>query len=776
MYDISFRYIMKYFGLSFLLTILFIGTLFSQDKLSSKDENLMLEQAEYLYGDENVKNYAKALELFEKLEKNKPNDPYYKLMIGICYSHFPEKKELAIEKLKEVKELNPDFVEVNFQLGNAYALNHQFDKAVEMYELYLVNELDEKLEDRARQNILYCENAKLLIKDSVEVNIVNIGYPVNSEFSEYVPIITPNEGVMIYTSRGERSKGGKRDHTGKESDDGVYYEDIMISYKFKGEWLEPESIGGKINTTGHDASVALSVDGSQLFIYKSTKKDNGDLYVSHLEGDEWSQPERLKGDVNSPFWEGSATLSSGGNVLYFTSDRDGGYGGRDIYSAELMSDDTWGNVKNLGPTVNTRYDDDSPFIHPDRKTLYFSSQGHNSMGGYDIFYTYLGGDGWETPTNVGYPVNTINDDRFYVLSADAKTGYYSTAGRSKEGTHDIYAVTPGHLGKKPILALIVGVVSANDEPINADVTVTNTTTNKIEGKYKSNELTGKYMMALTPGDKYKIAIEVEGYEATYSYIDVESLETYVQVEHDFKLYSPDYKKGEVKTSVVNDENELQGKIDKQIEKYKQESTAEGYNAMVYQSIIDKHGEKEVEGIGYFVDLKNVDVNTIDTEKYPIIDKVLPNGDVQKVVGVYSNLLKAEVARKNLMKENKQFPKLEVKVNDNGTEQTIKQHYSSEYTKKEYDETTDMHDKLTGEDDKSVVEVGNGKGTAYELEDDNEIDISTQDGLKDAKAETINGLSFKLEISSVSSEDEFKLGYLEKYGKINTKKYPDGTIK
>ena len=157
------------------------------------------------------------------------------------------------------------------------------------------------------------------------------------------------------------------------------------------------------------------------------------------------------------------------------------------------------------------------------------------MGGFDIFYTYLSENGWDEPENVGYPVNTIDDDRFYVLSADAKTGYYSTAGRTENGLHDIFTVSPGHFGKRPILALVVGVTKADGEPVEADITVSNENTGEIAGKYKSNSVSGKYMLALTPGNKYKIAIEVEGYETKIDYIDIESLATYVQVEHDLSL-------------------------------------------------------------------------------------------------------------------------------------------------------------------------------------------------------------------------------------------------
>ena len=753
-----------------LLITMSFGTVFSQETLSSKEEKQMLEKAEFYFEDEESKNVPKALSLFEKLSVNKPNDPYYKLMKGICYTHFKNKKELALSTLLEVKDQNTTFNEVNFYLGRAYAVNNKFDLAIESYQVYLAaDDVPEDQKALARQNIIYCQNAKEYVKDSVAVEIVSIGSPINTEFSEYVPVITPDESMMIYTYSGERSKGGLLDPSGKSDVDGAYYEDVMVSYKMRDDWLEPESIGENINTNGHDASIALSVDGQSLFIYKQTKKDHGDIYVSRLLADEWSKPEKLKGEINTDdSWEGSATLTANGQTLYFSSDREGGFGGRDLYSATLQPDGSWGEIQNLGSTINTRYDDDAPFIHPDGKTMYYSSKGHNSMGGYDIFYTYLADEGWDSPENVGYPVNTIDDDRFYVLSADAKTGYYSTAGRSDNGMHDIYTVAPGHFGKRPILALVVGVTKADGEPVEADITVSNDRTGEIEAKYKSNSASGKYMLALTPGNKYKIAIEVEGYETKIDYIDIESLATYVQVEHDFNVYSKENVEG---VAVADELDPLQGKIDKQIEKYKVESTKEGYEAMVYERILNEKGEEKIAGVGYFVDAGCVDSTAADKDLLAKINIVkYPDGSEKKIVGPFETLLASEVAKESMKKQNESCTDVEVMVNDNGVEKTFKQYYASEYTKTDFDEPT-VHDKLTGND--TIVDTEtNDKDNAVDLEGNTDVDL-TDEGLTDAVDKTITGLKFKVEIAAVTDTNNFNLQHLEKYGKITAKTYPDG---
>ena len=179
--------------------------------------------------------------------------------------------------------------------------------------------------------------------------------------------------------------GGRLNDKHEPDPEGDYYEDIFMTLKSPDDWmydediwLEPTGID-QINTDLDDACIALSADGQTLFMYKYTQETGGDILYSHLDGDTWGAPTPLKGEVNTKHWEGSVTIASDGQVLYFSSDKPGGEGGRDLYRAELMEDSTWGNVTNLGPVINTPLNDDSPFLHLDRKTLYFSSQGHNSI-------------------------------------------------------------------------------------------------------------------------------------------------------------------------------------------------------------------------------------------------------------------------------------------------------------------------------------------------------------------------------------------------------------
>lgn len=717
---------------------------FSQ-KLSKKEEKNLVEKAEYYYQEE---YYTTAQKFFKQLLDNKPEDPYYMMMTGICYIYDKDKRANAIELLTQVRKKNPDFNEARYYLGYAYMVNHRFSDAIDEFKKYMRDPdlLDEDI-DKAKHMIDYCLSAQNLIKDSVEVTITNIGSPVNTANQEYVPLITPDESILIYTYRGERSLGGKMDKRGEPDPDGDYYEDVLISYRVDDKWKFPESIGENINTTGHDASIALSTDGQQLYIYKSTTKDGGDIYLSDLQGNTWSKPRKISGEVNSDkSWEGSACVTSDGKKLYFASDREGGFGGRDIYVAELLENGDWGNIKNLGPTINTKFDEDAPFIHPDRITLYFSSMGHNSMGGYDIFFSQLDEGSWTTPTNVGYPVNTIDDDRYYVLSADGETGYYSTSGKQSLGGHDIFTVTPGSFARKPILALVIGVVKADDQPVEADINVTNVATNENVGSFKSNSTSGKYMLALTPGNKYKIAIEVEGYDPRIEYLDIQSLETYVKVAHDINLYSDSDK-----VAVEESENVLQKQLDEQIEKYRSKVPDFDYDSELYQELLRRKGAVAQEGVEYYVDL-GFDFPGVDGK------------------GPFKTLQEAEDYRLSMIEKDPGNKGLRIMVKENGVKTEATDYWHDYMEKVAYSKGGDVHGRVTGTDS-IPADTTNGITT---LPDDRLI--TNKDSLKNAAKEKIAGLSFKVEIAAVQDTNDFNMWHLSKYGKINKKTYPDGTTR
>jgi hypothetical protein len=280
-------------------------------------------------------------------------------------------------------------------------------------------------------------------------------------------------------------------------------------------------------------------------IYKD-EAGNGDIYVSHLEGFYWSTPMALKGGVNSQDWEGSATFSADMHTIYFASERPGGYGGRDIWMATLINDSVWGNVKNLGPKINTQYNEDGPFLHPNGVTLLFSSEGHNSMGGYDIFQTELTPvdstfSMASDPVNIGYPINTPGDDKYFVLATDGKHGYYSSGKSGGFGQQDIYQVDADFELKNTNVMLVTGIITLDGKPVQSEVVIKDQ-----QGKLRSidmysKEYTGRYTVTLSQGHGYTLTYALDG--QTSQVKTIESTESGEQMQTrilDIQFYSRHY--------------------------------------------------------------------------------------------------------------------------------------------------------------------------------------------------------------------------------------------
>ena len=350
-------------------------------------------------------------------------------------------KEECIPHFLKALKLNPSVApDVQYHLGIGYHLTMDFDKAITAFNKYkttLVSKNPAELED-VNKKIAECKMGKKLLAKPERVFIDNFGKPVNGKYPEYGAIISADESIMMFTSRRNTSTGSNKLPEGSTD----YFEDIYITKKVDGKWTSPENMGSQINTDGHDATTAVSPDAQSMLIYKDTKGD-GNLYECKLEGAVWSKPKKMNKYINTKHHESSASYSNDGKTLYFVSNKPGGFGNHDMYVTkwdEIKQD--WGESKNLGPTLNTKYNEEAVLIHPDGKTLYFSSQGHSSMGNYDIFKSTLSDDGsWSTPENMGYPINTVDDDVFFVINASGRRGYYSSFKDDGHGEKDIYMIT-----------------------------------------------------------------------------------------------------------------------------------------------------------------------------------------------------------------------------------------------------------------------------------------------------------------------------------------------
>lgn len=482
----------------------------------SKAQKKLKKEADYYFS---YGEYFNAQNIYDSLYQFDSISPELNFRLGICALVTNDDKSKSTEYFKTAGERG--HTEALFYLANWYHLQNDFDESIELYEKYKSADgkrsIDETEIDR---RIATSNRAREMMNNPVDVRIENIGSLINTEYSEYVPVISADESVLIFTSRRKGGTGGKLDAYGK------YFEDIYISYKENDEWLPPIGIGSNINTDSYDACVGLSSDGHTLITYKANESfTGGDLYWSALEGDVWQKPVKYGPNINSEYMEPSASLSADGNTLYFSSNRPGGYGGLDLYRVVRLPNGEWSLPVNLGPAINTIYNDDAPFIHPDNITLYFSSQGHVTMGGYDIFKSELGEEDtvgnrdWSSAENLGYPINTTDDDIYFVLSADGKRGYYSSSMIGGYGDQDIYVMHMPYEFKE--LTIIKGAVTSADslaKPLKARIVLRDYESKKMQALYHSNSKTGKYMLIIPPDKKIRISVEVPGYLTYYDVV------------------------------------------------------------------------------------------------------------------------------------------------------------------------------------------------------------------------------------------------------------------
>lgn len=355
-------------------------------------------------------------------------------------------KDLAVKYFLRVYRQNPDYrFDLEYWIGKSYQYGLEFDNALTFYNRYKQRLLakpnyqgnDKIPMESVDKSIVECMNGKEFIANPGNFSIVNIGREINSEFEDYAPVLNEQEDEIIFTTR--RREGNLNPNV---ADDNKPYEDIFMARKTNGVWNYATNIGEDVNTPFHDSNLALSADGKTLYILKD--EGGGDIYYSTLSpSGKWGPPVPLPGIINSSFEEKSITISKDGKTLYFSSNRPGGFGGTDLYMATKDAKGAWSNVKNLGPTINTPYDEEGPFIDYDMVTLYFSSKGHKNMGSYDIFRSVYDPKThkWSEPENLGYPINTPDDDIFYITSADGKRAYYSSVREDGLGYTDIFLVT-----------------------------------------------------------------------------------------------------------------------------------------------------------------------------------------------------------------------------------------------------------------------------------------------------------------------------------------------
>lgn len=537
----------------------------AMDNLRTGDN--FLSDAEKAFEEENeslsIHYFEKALDYFLEANTFNPDNSDLNYKIGKSYLGTFTKTP-AIPYLEKAISLDEENVEPEtyYLLALAYRYNYEFEKAIDMFRMYETSLSRRQLQNTRRalrSEIADTRFAKERFENPERVFIRNMEM-LNSLYDDYCASITADEAFMIFNSRRPASYNTAKDM------DGRYFTNIYVSYNNDGQWTAPVSIGPPLNTEEHNVSVALSPDGQRMYL---RKKGNGvsHIYESVLSGDSWSEPVKMPTAINNQFNQTHASFSHDGIKMYYISDQ---LGPKDIFFSGIMdiNRNQWGRGQRIGYGLSSTSDEGSIYYHPDGRTIYFSSKGHNSMGGYDIFRTVQGRDGiWSRPENMGYPINTPFDEKYFTVSADGKHAYVTSNREGGGDSWDIYRIR--FLGPEKhnvidnedqLLASIaepirdvkpeppVEVVTTNltvlrghiiddftKEPVEARIEIVNNRTNAVVGVFYSNSLTGRFLVSLPSGINYGIAVEADGYLFHSENFDLPELSDYQLIDKDIFL-------------------------------------------------------------------------------------------------------------------------------------------------------------------------------------------------------------------------------------------------
>jgi tetratricopeptide (TPR) repeat protein len=422
--------------------------------------------------------------LADKLVSLNTNSSNYNYRKGFVHQKLTGDFEKSLPYMKiAVKNTDPNYdaysskeksapTDAYFHLASLYHLNEDIDSAKYYYQQFInLSKKTSELVNVAKLRLIQCDVAKQLMAQPVNARLKNIGSGVNTEYPEYSAVVSLDGSSLYFTSRRQWAKN----ETEKFKDYGVnqYPEDVFLSHMdIDSTWIEAKLLNFCLPKR-NEATMAVSTDERRIYLYEDST-GSGDIYYTDFYASKFSDIEKLNNDkVNSPYWETHAMVSPDRSRMFFTSDRPGGYGGLDIYMSLRKADSTWGTPVNLGPKVNSAFDEDAPFVSVDNNMLYFSSNGEKSMGGFDVLVCYLLPDGtWSESRNIGYPFNSTNDEIYYTTTVDGLRGYLTSVRKGGFGEKDIYEIHNDFLGVKNI-ASFKGVVRTSDgSPLPEDFALT----------------------------------------------------------------------------------------------------------------------------------------------------------------------------------------------------------------------------------------------------------------------------------------------------------------
>jgi tetratricopeptide (TPR) repeat protein len=412
--------------------------IFTAGTIARSQDNIRLQEAFYeaeyflMRGD-----YADALQYYQGIYAAMPDNASIAFRMGLCYLNIEGSKNLAIEYLEKasqkisakyregsLRQVEAPY-EALFFLGDAYRINYMFEKAKEAYSEYRSTLLPSDIENIlfVDQQITSCTNAPAIMAQPVKFTVESIDNMINDSNDNFFPVVSSDGKSIVYMTSMK------------------FYDAIMFSRMVRNEWTPPVNITPELQSDGDHYVSCLSSKGNLLLLSRDDNI-NSDIYISRFDGVRWEPAKKLGKEINTKYWEAHGYITDDGTKLIFSSDRPGGFGGLDLYISTLGPDGEWGEPVNMGPEINTPFNDDRPFLIDNGNLLFFASQGHYNMGGYDIFRSELQGNGlWGKPQNIGYPLNTPDDDIFFCPTAGGRGGYMSMTRRDQgAGKQDIYLV------------------------------------------------------------------------------------------------------------------------------------------------------------------------------------------------------------------------------------------------------------------------------------------------------------------------------------------------
>lgn len=472
-----------------------------------------------------LENYEDALSDYLQLLNQDSKNENYNYYVGVCYLNSNVAKAKAIPYLEIVTRKEKHDPNANYLLARAYQYANRFDDAINTFTKFkevakgsVFNLADAELQ------IQHCLNAKELMKFPVDVIFQNLGKNINSEFSDYYPFVTSNESFIVYNTK-------RPEKNAEKLLNGSYQNSIYFSKVIEGQYSTAEVIGAPINAGNSGIEViGLSANGDVMLLYKPDGKGNGNIFVSYMNAQGvFGKPEKLDAKINSGGEEIAASITSEGNVLFFASNRKGGFGGTDIYVCKKIGPNKWSEPLNAGADVNTIYDEDFPNCSPDGKILYFSSKGHTSMGGYDIFKSTIDENYklFSKPKNIGYPINTTDDDMNFRISKNGKYGYFASSKAGGQGDFDIYRVIFNEVESD--YSVVIGEFKLKEgEQINFSdifISITDNINKELIGNYLPNPSSGRFVVILPPG-KYQMSVEIPEHKTITKMVEIYDKSSY----------------------------------------------------------------------------------------------------------------------------------------------------------------------------------------------------------------------------------------------------------